>query len=448
MRRLIFFLLILALAGYLPVLWLRSTGTVLTLREEVKVIGVATPIGVVAVNPHGVREFRAVLEQGGQAHTLFLRNEPGVRWNLFRKQENPRSYEFEAGTRKTPGLRNGRASLRLEAISNDLRARTDSLALEVEVNTRPPAISVDEGQHYITLGGSEVVAFSVSGYWTEAGVRVGKYRFRSFAREDQLPGPGRERAARRICLFAYPYDTPEGEVPVIYARNPAGAEVTARFWHKLFRKQFRMREILVSEAFLNKVLQELDRGGTGEPVARFIKVNSDLRKQNHQTLAELRLQTADRPLWSGPFLQLANSSVEAQFCDYRRYFYHGQSIDEQVHLGFDLAVTANTPVAAANDGKVIHAAPLGIYGNTIVVDHGLALQSIYAHLSRMQVKPGDAVKKGQIIGRSGSTGMAGGDHLHFSMQVDGVPVNPIEWWDSHWIQDRVLSNLRYKPEKH
>jgi murein DD-endopeptidase MepM/ murein hydrolase activator NlpD len=104
-------------------------------------------------------------------------------------------------------------------------------------------------------------------------------------------------------------------------------------------------------------------------------------------------------------------------------------------------VTKHIPVVAANDGKVIYAGDLGIYGNCVVLDHGYGLQSIYAHLSQIGVTSGDLVKKHQPIGNSGATGLAGGDHLHYSMQVDGVQVNPIEWWDGKWIRDRILSKL-------
>ena len=84
---------------------------------------------------------------------------------------------------------------------------------------------------------------------------------------------------------------------------------------------------------------------------------------------------------------------------------------------------------------------LGIYGNCVVIDHGFGLQTIYGHLSEFLVKKGDMVKKGQIIGKTGSTGLAGGDHLHFTMQVDGVQVNAVEWWDPHWVKDRILSKM-------
>ena len=140
-------------------------------------------------------------------------------------------------------------------------------------------------------------------------------------------------------------------------------------------------------------------------------------------------------------MQLGNSKVESQFADQRSYIYKGKKVDRQMHLGFDLSVTKNVAVVAANSGKVVYAADLGIYGNCVAIDHGYGLQSIYGHLSSIDVKPGDSVKKGQTIARSGATGLAGGDHLHYSMQVDGVQINPVEWWDAHWIHDRILSKL-------
>jgi hypothetical protein len=440
MRRILYWLLaILILSAYPLALLLRSTMTDLQLQTPLKVVGVATPVRLLAVNPNGVREISASLIQGTQSFPLYRHSEPARRWIWRRAHETPRLIEFTAGKSKAPGLSDGKALLRVEAVSNDLRARADILTIDLVVNTKPPHLAVDEGQHYLNVGGAEMVTFNVSGYWTEAGVRIGHYEFRSFP----IPGGTKNR---RLCLFAYPYDVPEGAKPEIFARNPSGAEVTAGFWHKIFPRKYRIREMLLSDAFLKKVFEELDRGGKGDIVARFVKVNNDLRKANNQTLADLRLQTADRFLWTGPFRQLTNSSVEAQFFDVRRYFHNGQSIDQQVHFGFDLAVTARTPVEAANDGRVIWAAPLGIYGMTVVVDHGLALQSIYAHLSEILTKAGDEVKKGHFIGRSGATGMAAGDHLHFGMQVDGVPVNPIEWWDGHWLQDRILGKLG-KPAK-
>ncbi len=345
----------------------------------------------------------------------------------------PADVTFPVGRKLTPALKDGTAKLMIEAESNDLRAAAATREIEFEIISAPPKLAADEFQHYMNQGGCELAVATISGYWTEAGVRVGPYySFRTF------PMPGSK--TERFSLFAFPWDAPAKTDPIFFARNP-GAETTARFWHKVFPKKFRARDLIIDDAFLEKVVNQIDPGGSGDLLARFLKINGELRRKNNQTLADLRLKTADHFLWTKPFTQLANSKVESQFADRRSYIYKGKKVDEQVHLGFDLSVTKHVAVAAANDGQVVYASDLGIYGNCVVVDHGYGLQSIYGHLSAIEVKPGDAVKQGQTLGRSGSTGLAGGDHLHYSMQLDGVQVNPVEWWDAHWIKDRIRSKL-------
>ncbi len=411
-----------------------SGGTVLKLDPPVTAIGNVTPIQVRIENSHGVRRITGAIEQGGSRYTVFDVQETPHRVMFWRRHTAPQTKTFQVGKQQAPALHDGKAKLIIEAESNDLRGRADSIETDVEIVTQPPRISADGAQHYINQGGSELVVFTPSGYVTDSGVRVGKYTFRSFTHPSQ--------ANQRFSLFAYPWDLSVETVPVAYARNPAGAEATARFWYKVFPKKFRARDLPIDDAFLDKVVNQIDPGGSGDLLARFLKINGEMRRKNNQTLADLRLKTADRFLWSGPFLPLTNAAVESSFADKRSYIYKGKKVDEQVHLGFDLAVTLHVSVPAANDGRVVWADNLGIYGNCVVVDHGYGLQSIYGHLSEIAVKPGDMVKKSQSLGRSGSTGLAGGDHLHFSMQVDGVQVNPIEWWDEHWIKDRILSKVR------
>ena len=194
---------------------------------------------------------------------------------------------------------------------------------------------------------------------------------------------------------------------------------------------------------MEKLVNSVDPGGQLAPgpdvLSRFLKINGELRKKNNQQMADLRFKTEEKILWNGPFIHYGKE--EANFADVRNYIYHGKKVDQQVHLGFDLSDVQNGPVSAANDGKVVWAADMGIYGNCVVLDHGYALQSIYGHLRQIDVKIGDMVRKGQKMGISGQTGLAGGVHVHFSMQIDGVQVNPREWWDEHWIKDRILSKL-------
>jgi murein DD-endopeptidase MepM/ murein hydrolase activator NlpD len=414
-------------------LFLMSNGTAIKLDPPVTALGDVTPIQVHIDNPHGVRRITGIIEQNGARYTVFESQEKAHRLMFWRRHMTRQVKKFQAGKQQAPALHDGKARLIIEVVSNDLRGRTDSSETDVQIITQPPRITADGAQHYINQGGSELVVFTPSGYVTDSGVRMGKYSFRSFPHPSQ---PG-----ERFSLFAYPWDLAGDVAPVAYALNPAGAEATARFWCKVFPKKFRSRDLPIDDAFLDKVVNQIDPGSSGDLLSRFLKINGEMRRRNNQTLADLRLKTADHFLWSGPFLPLTNATVESAFADKRSYIYKGKKVDEQVHLGFDLAVTQHIPVPAANDGRVLWAENLGIYGNCVVVDHGYGLQSIYGHLSEFAAKAGDMVKKGQSLGRSGSTGLAGGDHLHFSMQVDGVQVNPIEWWDEHWIKDRILSKV-------
>ena len=162
-----------------------------------------------------------------------------------------------------------------------------------------------------------------------------------------------------------------------------------------------------------------------------------------EKIASFASQTAPAILWGGqPFHPFTNTGVQSAFADYRTYTYKGKDVDQQVHLGFDLASYAGTPIVASNAGKVVFAEELGIYGNCVILDHGMGVQSLYAHLSTIEVAVGQDVAKEQQLGRSGMTGMAGGDHLHFTMLVNGQMVNPVEWWDPHWIEDRIMRKLR------
>jgi len=427
-------MLIALIATPIGTLYVLSSHTKVEFAPQPKAIGGNTPITVHVANPHGLRRFTAILEQNGARATIFETKTPPDRIKFWLAQFPDHDIHFDAGSQQDQNLKEGKARLVIEAQSNDLRATTDTIATDVDVVLRPPSVTADGFQHYINQGGSEMVLLTPSGYWTEAGVRVGNDTYRSF--------PVAGSTTQRLSLFAYPWDMPLNTVPIVYVKNSAGTEATARFWFKVFPKKFRKRDLPIDDKFLDKVVNQIDPGGTGDLLARFLKINGEMRRANNKTLADLRFKTAEKFLWTEPFLQLANSKVESEFADVRSYIYKGKKVDQQVHLGFDLAVTAHTPVLASNDGKVVWAALLGIYGNCIVVDHGYGLQSIYGHLSSIAVKEGDMVKRGQEMGKSGSTGLAGGDHLHYSMQVEGVEVNPVEWWDAHWIKDHVQDRLK------
>jgi murein DD-endopeptidase MepM/ murein hydrolase activator NlpD len=252
-----------------------------------------------------------------------------------------------------------------------------------------------------------------------------------------------------VAFFALLWNQDRNTPITAFAVDELGNRSTAPFDKRVFDKQFRSSTITVSDSFLSSVvpsiLQNTPEFRVDDPtdlLASYISINRDMRAENDAYIASLAEKTAPAILWEGPFRQLTNTAVESGFADQREYVYNGEVIDHQTHLGFDLASTAAAPVTAANRGRVVHAGWLGIYGNCVIVDHGMGLQSLYAHMSTLDVREGDDVETDQQIGRSGATGLAGGDHLHFTMLLNGNAITPIDWWSEQWVEDRIIRKLR------
>ena len=367
----------------------------------------------------------------------------------FDKASAPKTKTYEIGKLMAAKfkIQDGPASLsvvaRDHALRNYLKGNQTQIAKDFQFSITPPQLEVLTGQHYINQGGSECVVYRVSANVEVSGVQVGKRFFPGY------PAPGAQNGDKKLyfALFALQYDEPQDTDMKVIARDGAGNEVSAGFWHKVFPKKFRSRDIPLDDAFIQKVVPEItshtpDIRNEGDPVQVFVKINSELRRRNHEAIAKFATQSGGTFLWNGPFLQLSNSKVEAFFADRRTYVYKGKAVDRQDHVGFDLSVVQHNPIQAGNDGKVVYADYFGIYGNAVILDHGAGLLSIYGHMSSIDVKPGQMVKKKDILGKSGDTGLAGGDHLHFGLFLHGVPVNATEWWDEKWIKDHVLDRFK------
>jgi murein DD-endopeptidase MepM/ murein hydrolase activator NlpD len=356
-------------------------------------------------------------------------------------KEKAKSYDVGKLIADKFKMEDGPASLSVTASDNSLRNffsgnRTD-VTRDFTFSIKPPQLEILEGQHYINQGGSECVVYKVSGNVETSGVQVGSQFFPGYKLAKDL----------RFALFALEYDWPADTPLKVVARDAAGNEVSAGFWHKVFPKKFRERDIPLEDSFVAKVVPEImshtpSVKDQGDPVKNFVEINSNLRRQIHARIAELAKSSPGEFLWHGSFLQLSNSKVESFFADRRTYVHDRKAVDRQDHVGFDLSVTQHYPIEAGNDGKVIVAEYLGIYGNAVLIDHGAGLISLYGHMSEIDVKPGQMVKKREVLGKSGATGLAAGDHLHFGMFLHGVPVNPTEWWDEKWINDHVLDRMK------
>jgi murein DD-endopeptidase MepM/ murein hydrolase activator NlpD len=441
-------LLLLALGG----LWIYAGlggPPVVTIDKPATVIGQAGKLeAVVSTSGGKLTELTAALEQNGKTLPLFSLTQPG---GGVLQQEAADRVRLTRGIGRAalPELRSGKARVTVTATRTGpfgLRTLTGSAARDVEVRLEPPRVAVISMHHFVNHGGAEAVVYRVTPADVASGVKVGEDEYPGFP----LSGAGvAADPALHIAYFALLYDQDTNTPFTVYARDEAGNTATTPLDARVFPKNFRRSRIEVTPQFLQRTIPAIlqnTRGFTAtqpdDLVQSFLEVNRDLRRQNAEQIASYAKKTSPEQLWSGAFLQLGNSQVESLFADHRTYFYEGKEIDQQVHLGFDLASTSAVPVVASNRGKVLHADYLGIYGNCVILDHGMGVQTLYAHLSSLDVKPGDMVDKGQALGRSGMTGLAGGDHLHFTVLVSGHPVNAVEWWDAHWIEDRVTRKIR------
>ena len=428
-------LIVLGAIGYLA--WRQSVSAVRVEFQPVpQFIGARTPITLV------LRASRGAVE------SVDIRlNQGGTRVNVAQQtfSGGPASSEqrvqlIVAGG--TLGLREGAATLEVRARDSFWRpVRVDDRMIAnvpIMLDFTPPTLEILASTRYLSRGGGGLVVVRAKGA-ARVGVNVGDLFFPGFP-----AGPA--DSGLHAVLYALPWNLAPNAPVTTTAQDEAGNAVSRALAVDIRARKFPMDTIEVGEQFLASKMPELlpERGQIppDQLLAAFLTVNRDKRKEAEEMKRKLALKSKPSPLFEGAFIQPRNTKVFSNFAETRTYRYKGADVDTQVHLGYDLASLKNSPIPAANAGLVVYAAPLNIYGNTVVVDHGWGLQTLYGHLSTIEVKEGDEVKKGQELGKSGATGLALGDHLHFEVLIQGISVTPVEWWDGKWIRDHVGRPLR------
>ena len=343
-------------------------------------------------------------------------------------------------TLRDANLREGAFDLEVRATDGSLagfgQGNTRTLQLPMRLDTQPPRISVKTLPPNVRRGGAAVVRYTIDEDVTTSGVLVAGYFVPGYLQKD----------GSYICFFPFPYTMTARDYKnsvEITATDLAGNVTKSHLTVMSFERTFKSDSIEVTDNFLMAVESKLRdlAPDAANPLECYLYINNQVRAANVQALREIGRDTAAAMLWSGVFERLPRSAPRAGFGDHRFFNYQGKPVGESYHLGFDLASVRNAEVPAANSGRVVFCGNLGIYGNLIVIDHGLGLMSIYSHLNDQVVKVGDVVQKGQLIGHTGSTGLAFGDHLHFGILVGGVEVTPLEWLDPKWIKDNITGRI-------
>ncbi|OPX21139.1 MAG: hypothetical protein BZ151_00275 [Desulfobacca sp. 4484_104] len=421
-------------------------GPQVQLSPEIKVLGPKTNLTLkVADQDSGLQHLRVTLEQPGLVKLIVDRDFPSGGWLGGGREhfvEMPLTLEP-----KSLGLQEGPAELQVGARDYSwwgwFGGRKTTISRRLTIDLIPLQISVRSLNHVLNQGGTGLVTYQINKDIKQSGVLVDGRWFTGY------PCPGNPPGVY-LAFFAVPIEVTNPFSLEVKAIDLVGNEARQSVVYRLKRRRWRTDRINISETFLQQKVPEFqamsaDLKNISDPLQAFLVINRQWRRANNQQVEEICRTSHPQRFWEGPFQRLQNSKPMAGFADHRSYFFQGREIDHQVHLGQDLASLQNAEIAAANHGVVVMAEPLGIYGQTVIIDHGWGLFSMYSHLSQIQVKMGQQVKKGDVLGRTGTTGLAGGDHLHFAMIVQGQYVNPLEWWDAHWIKDNV--ELQLKPEQ-
>src|SRR5262245_32339721 len=402
----------------------------IVVSPNVDVVGAAPMEIQVTDQGTGLKSVTATLSQGGTEQNLVTEQ--------FAQPVGEK--KIAVTLTKVPGVKEGPAVLRVTARDASLwRGNEAVVQKNITIDTTPPTLELIADDRYVNFGGVGAIVYKASADTATSGVKIGNYFFPGFA------GQVKDHPDHTLALFAHPYDTPPEARPTLVATDQAGNTREMRLAYELKNVRYKKSTLALSDSFLqNKVMPLISdvaaRQGTPKDV--FVAVNKRLRKENEDRITAITQKATPKMLWKDAFAQLSNSKVEANFADFRTYTYNGEPVDSAYHLGYDLSVTKRYPVEAGNSGTVAFAGDLGIYGNAVILDHGLGLYTLYGHLSAIDVKVGDKVEKRQVLGKTGETGLAGGDHLHFGVYLDGVAVLPVEWWDQKWIDD----NIAPKPE--
>jgi len=417
-----------AAGGYAFITWFEGEKPLIVADTLPSYIGKETPLSfTVSDQKSGLRSIQILLIQKNTEKILLSKefSRPG------KNGSGGTASEDISLTIDTKKFKEGQATLKITARDYSLRGLLEGNSTEllhpVTIDTKPPKVSIIHSERYIQVGGAGIVVYRAEDS-VKQGVKINDTYHPGFPVTDGSD-------FKFISYIAVPHFAETINESVVIAEDGAGNRTIKPFTPVLKKKNLKQDRINIGDNFLNTKIPEFEEHYPemeGDLVQKYLYTNRTVRELNNQKIHDLCMNPDPKRLWSGSFLRMAGSG-RAGFADHRTYYYQDKAIDNQVHLGMDIASTQHVGIKAAGSGKVIFGEYLGIYGNMVMLDHGQGVFSLYSHLSQINVAVGDSLNKGDILGHSGTSGMAGGDHLHFSMLVNGIFVTPKEWWDQHWI---------------
>ena len=335
-------------------------------------------------------------------------------------------------------------NLRLQVSVNDsslwnfFQGNTTVKTIEIKVDYKRPNVNVLANSYSITQGGSALVVFqayddNLDALYVQAGDK--KFKAQPYKKEGYY-----------AALIAWPFNKKDFNAKIIATDTAHNKRVTDIPFY-LKNRNYKVSWIKAKDKFIDGKITDLassdpDYAGIDDKLEKLRAINETMRLKNEDLIHKLseNLDSTLLDRWKvQKFYPLKNGAKVASYGDERHYYYDTKDneVSQSYHVGYDLASTKMAAIKTSNPGKVVYADENGIYGNMPMIDHGLGLYSLYGHCSQLLVKEGEEVKSGQAIAKTGVSGLALGDHLHFGMLVQGIEVRPVEWFDGKWIKTNI-----------
>jgi murein DD-endopeptidase MepM/ murein hydrolase activator NlpD len=321
---------------------------------------------------------------------------------------------------------------------NFMQGNSSEKTIDINVDYKRPNVNILSNSYSITQGGSALVVFQAEDenlelLYVEAGGE--QFKAQPYKKEGYF-----------AALIAWPFNKDDFKAKVI-AIDTANNKRVVDIPFYIKNHKYSVSWIHAKDKFIDGKITDLassdpDYASIDDRLDRLRAINETMRLKNEELIHNLSKEVSSDMLenWKiKKFYPLKNGQKVASYGDERHYYYKSKDneVSNSYHVGYDLASTRMATIKTSNAGKVVYASENGIYGNMPMIDHGLGLYSLYGHCSQLLVNEGDEVSAGQAIAKTGVSGLALGDHLHFGLVVQGIEVRPVEWFDKSWIRKNI-----------
>ncbi len=392
------------------------------------------PIRIFLTDNRGLKSYQAILTNG-QRNIIVASNRFAIPI-----KETEIDLQLPQGAAET--IKQGTWSLLIQAFDtswvNKILDNSAIARVKIEADTQPPKIALLAKSQTMARGGSALVVFKAEdANLKTVYIEAGGHRF--------VPQVYRHKPYY-ATLIAWPFRHKHLGAHIV-AIDRFGNRASKAFTFPVVNKPYKVSRIHVTDAFINGRITDVAKtdpkaAAITDPLQRFKAVNETMRQADEARIHQWAFHSASGPIahWRvRAFYPLKSAKLVADFGDERHYYYRDpkKEVSRSYHLGYDLASVRHAPIYASNAGTVVYAGKNGIYGNMPLIDHGFGLATLYGHCSKILVSAGDKVHAGAIIARTGKTGLALGDHLHFGVLVQGVEVWPMDWMKGNWIRKNI-----------